>query len=630
MAIRRKRRGCDGPPPRSFLAGLTCLFAACASHDSPSSVDASPNAPRDVSSETPRDAASGCHFAPSPFDTLTFHRDRQRRGWDPNEPELTPEAVGGPRFGSRWSSPPLDDLTIGGQTYAPHIYATPLYVDRVCVSGGNYDGLGVRALFTATSSGYAYAIAASGAKLAGRDVAAGAILWRTRLGAADVVPDLDGGVPMGVLSTPVVDLVTSPPRLYVVSMDATAGWQAFALDIGSGAVLPGWPVAITDATVGAKNRNGPASMQEAHVLSQRSALNLSLAGDLLYVPFGGYSDGGIGWLVAIDTRRAAIAAAFSGAPSAVATANGGMWGPGGVTIDDDGTVCATTGNSPPGSDTTPNVWGQTLLCFDPTLHLEGTFTPFNYCQMDVGDTDLGGSSPMLLPTLGTSTTTKRLTTFGGKQGTVYLIDRDHLPGRTDRRPPCSTDSTTDASLLPKGTQPQFGVPGPLNVFGPYSEQYDYRDHAKMRSTPAYFHDAAGRDLVFVSGATKRSVASVVSAAPSFARLRVATTPGAAAYLEIDAYQPTLAFINAGSPVVTSDGAANPIAWVFDENAPRTASLVDPRTAHPMLHAIDATTMTAIWHTNPKELFVGGKYTTITAAHGVVFVGTDRIQAFGVR
>jgi hypothetical protein len=184
--------------------------------------------------------------------------------------------------------------------------------------------------------------------------------------------------------------------------------------------------------------------------------------------------------------------------------------------------------------------------------------------------------------------------------------------------------------LPPGPQPQFGARGPLNVFGPYSEQFDYRDHAKMRTTPVYFRDAAGRDLVFVSGATKAGVGSIDSVAPSFARLRVVTAPGAAAYLALDAYEPTLAFVNAGSPVVTSDGAAHPIAWVFDENARRTASLVDPATAHPVLHAIDAATMTAIWRTSPGELFTGGKYTTVSAARGVVFIGTDRIQAFGVR
>jgi hypothetical protein len=74
-----------------------------------------------------------------------------------------------------------------------------------------------------------------------------------------------------------------------------------------------------------------------------------------------------------------------------------------------------------------------------------------------------------------------LITFGGKQGNMYLVDRDVLPGRLDQRQPCSTDSTTDLSLMPPGPQPQFGARGPLNVFGPYSEDFGQTDHAKARS-----------------------------------------------------------------------------------------------------------------------------------------------------
>jgi len=55
----------------------------------------------------------------------------------------------------------------------------------------------------------------------------------------------------------------------------------------------------------------------------------------------------------------------------------------------------------------------------------------------------------------------------------------HLGGALVARPPCTTDSTTDRSLLPPDPQPQFGARGPLNVFGPYSEVYGNYDHAKM-------------------------------------------------------------------------------------------------------------------------------------------------------
>jgi len=41
-------------------------------------------------------------------------------------------------------------------------------------------------------------------------------------------------------------------------------------------------------------------------------------------------------------------------------------------------------------------------------------------------------------------------------------------------------------------------------------------------------------------------------------------------------------------------------------------------------------MAPLWHSAPAQLHVGGKYSTPLIAHGVVFAGTDRIQAFGLR
>ena len=578
-------------------------------------------------------ASTTCSITPTAFDTLTFHRDRARHGWNSSEASLAPAAVADARFGLVWNSAPFDSITIGGVSYAPHVYASPLYVDRACVIGGELDGASVGLAFAATSNGFAYAITTRAVVRAGVTIPAGAIAWRRALGHADVVPTLDGGMPMGALSTPVIDLTTAPPTLYVTSMDATLGWQVFALDLRDGSVLAGWPVRIDPTAVEAVNRNGPAAFDgDARVLSQRGALALSPDGTVLYVPFGAYFDGGVGWLVGVDTRAGRVVASFSGAPSSAHEANGGIWGPGGVSVDDDGTVCATTGNSPVDSHDSPRVWGQSLLCFDSSLHLLGTFTPFNYCDMDASDTDLGGSSPLLLPALDPGVSlARRLMVFGGKQGTVYLLDRDALPGSLAGRPPCSTNSGSDRSLVPPGRQPQFMARGPLNVFGPYSEQFGNLDRAKMRSTPAYFRDATGRDLLFVTGSTKATVDSMASVPPSFARLVVVTSPSTSPYLAIDAYESTLAFLNPGSPVVSSDGPRDPVVWVLDENARRVDSLLDPGTPHPILYAVDGTTSSVLWTSerNARDrLNMGGKYSTVAIARGVALVGTDRLQAFG--
>lgn len=566
------------------------------------------------------------------IDVPFFHGDRARLGWDADETALTSAALAAGRFGHLWDSPPLDAATIGGRSYAPHLYASPLYVDELPLTAGSWRGATVSAILAATSNGVAYAINACGRDIGGRHLAAGTILWSTQLTTPAVVPSLDGGVPLGVLSTPALDLAASPPRLYVASMDAAAGWQVLALDATSGAILPGWPLTLAEAPVEAANVNAPSRFQPATVVSQRGALDLSNGGDRLYVGFGAYGDKGSGWMIAVDTTQASIAAAFSSSHNTTLdTAYGGMWGSGGPAVDTDDRVFDTTGNAPDGSGPQPGLWGESLLAWQPTLTLTGTYTPWNYCQLDTVDADLGGSSPMIIPDLDPArTSTPHLLTFGSKQGNVYLVDRDRLPGSLAMRPACSMDPASDPSLLGPDAQPQFGTRGPLNVFGPYTEQFGNLDYAKMRSTPAWFVDGSGAPFVFVAGASKAAADSMTSVPPSVARLALHLVPGQPAWLDIDASDGTLAFVNPGSPVVTSDGAANAIVWVLDQNAQRVASLLDPATPHPILYAVDATTLAALWRSPDNELSLGGKYNTPVVAHGFVFVGTDRIQTYGLR
>jgi len=346
--------------------------------------------------------------ANAPLTKTTFHGDRKRLGWNDREPDLTPARVASGSFGLAWTSPALDSVVIGGTTYAPRIYATPLFVENAPAPRCSLD-----LAYVATTNAFVYAIATKKSACA----SPGEIVWSTKLGTADVAA-FDGGMPLGVLSTPHIELAAQ--RLYVTSMDATAGWQAFALDLASGRIIDGWPVTIGPSTVEPLTKNGPSVFNpEPRAVSQRSALNASPDGGLLYVAFGGYYDGAIGFMVAVDTKKAKVVSAFAGQPSTVNTASGGIWGPGGASVDDDGRVYATTGNSPIDTRTLPNVWGQSLLAWTPLLDLSGTYTPFNYCSMDRYDTDLGGSSPLLVPD-------SRLVAFGGKQGNIYLLDRDHL------------------------------------------------------------------------------------------------------------------------------------------------------------------------------------------------------------
>jgi hypothetical protein len=216
----------------------------------------------------------------SHYSVLTFHGDRQRTGWISREKILTPARVSGGSFAPIWNSPLLDSVTIRGVTYPPHLYASPLYVDGVTMTGGPFAGMTFRGAYATSSNGFVYAVNASNTTRP-RSVAAGTVLWRIQL--STPAGSLDGGVPLGILGTPEIDLDAAPPGLYVASADAVQGWQVFALDLTNGSILPGWPLSINADTLAPINQNGPTAWQGSLEMSLRRGLNLSRDGHLLYV-----------------------------------------------------------------------------------------------------------------------------------------------------------------------------------------------------------------------------------------------------------------------------------------------------------------------------------------------------------
>jgi hypothetical protein len=582
----------------------------------------------------PRDATARLDSDPPPptsstandprGDRVTFHADSARSGWYPRETVLTPRSVAAPSFGVIWESPPL--AAADGQP--ARLYASPLYVDRVRVTAGQHRGVDFAVVFAATNHGDVFAINAAG----NGDVAPGRILWRAHLGApCRLQPAPLDGVPTGILATPVIDLARK--RLYVTHCDPEHRWQAYALDLGSGAVLPGWPVRLDEARLNAVNANaGPTPVAPTRRFDfrvQRGALNLSPDGAWLYVVFG---ETETGWIAAVDTARADVATAFA-AVAMPHRGSGGIWGAGGPAVDAQGDVFVVTGSGFDGYADRPHDWTQSVLMLAPPRRggwtLRGTYTPFNYCLTAAMDIDLGSGGALLLPDLdAAATATPRLMAVGGKQGNVYLLDRSRLPGRLDRRPPCGDDASRDQSLLPPQSQPQFGGRGPLNVFGLYSERDAALDQARARSLPAFYRDADGAAYLFATGNTKAKTGSSVSVPPSLVRLRVATAPGRPAWLRVDRAQKTLVLGNPGSPVITSHGGRDAIVWILDENAGRSASLQGPDAPRPVLYALDAMSLAILWRSGDGELFTSGKYNEPAFGHGSVFVGTDRIQAFG--
>jgi outer membrane protein assembly factor BamB/type 1 glutamine amidotransferase len=567
--------------------------------------------------------AAAAEPAPVAAKTLraTFHADAGRSGWRADETVLSPERVKSADFGAVWESPRLDAV----DGHPARLYASPLYVDRVTISKGQHRGVTFPVVYAASSNGYVYAINAA----RNGDVAPGRILWRTRLGApCKLQPAPLDGVPTGILSTPVIDVQRG--LLYVTHCDPEQRWQAYALDIASGELLPNWPVKLDEETFNTLNMNaGPERVPPKRRFDfrvQRGALNLSPDGSQLYVVFG---ETETGWLVSVDTNQPKVSSAFA----AVAMPNrgsGGIWGAGGPAVDAQGSVYVVTGSGFGGFQDSTHDWTQSVLKLSQPgargFALQGSYTPFNYCRTAKMDIDLGAGGALLLPDV--RNTSPRLMAVGGKQGNVYLLDRDRLPGSLERRPVCSEDASQDGSLLAPQPQPQFGKRGPLNVFGPYSDEDAALDLARARSVPAAFRDARGAEFLFVTGNSKRAQGSSASVPPSVARLEVVRPAHGSPYLQVGKINKTLVLGNPGSPVVTSNGARNALVWILDENASRSAMLSGPGAPQPVLYALDAATLDILWRSAPGQLFTSGKYNEPAFGGGQVFVGTDRIQAFG--
>jgi hypothetical protein len=604
-----------------------------------------------------------------------FHGDAARTGFNQFETVLTPANVAS-SFGQIWQSPVLDGA----------VYATPLFLDSLLISGpGNAaknpgDGvqnasfqnetLGV--VFAATGGGTVYAIAAQDTN-GTTGIAPGTILWKTHLG--NPYAGVDGNS-IGVLSTPIIDLKSG--RLYVTAsvtdyLTPTGtpnhggnNFEVFALNIHDGSVVTGWPLIFTQALLDSLNQNklqgaGLAVPFSSSGADQRGALNLNADGSTLYVDWACYGASNPGWMTTVATgvtngvangQPAAIVSSYSAVDTTAVVANGGMWGAGGPSIDADGNVYVTTGDSPSGTGNPAGSWGNSLLEFGPgqILTIVGVYTPWNYQTQDTIDSDLGGGSAIIITLpAGTSTTTV-LAALGGKQGNGYLVNAgNHLnnptpnpnnspaayPASLTARPPGNLSPNQDPSLYDtssSGIRNYWqGFPaqvGPLSLFGPYNESSASGNTAKARDTPATFTGPDGSQYVIWAGATKEGVGSSTPVAPSLIVTKVVHSAGQPSFLQLVS-QNTAVMSNPGANLITGNGTANEIDWIVDAGVQRTDSLTSFSNGAPVLYAYNALTMQPIWNSAYQELSMGGKYNSVAVARGNLFVGTHRIQAFGL-
>jgi hypothetical protein len=225
--------------------------------------------------------------------------------------------------------------------------------------------------------------------------------------------------PLGISGTPVIDQGTR--TIYFAAMTSSSGTpthKIYGVSLDDGTIKPGWPVTVDMAVSGFTSK--------AH--NQRGAL--ALVNGVLYVPYGGhYGDCGSyqGWVVGVNGSNPSSVTAFSTASIGNAS-RGGTWAPGGI-ASDGASLFISTGNT--GGATT---WagGEAVLRLSPGPQFinqsTNEFYPAEWMAEDLRDEDLGAANPVLWDMADPSGGMQHLVFQPGKDGYLYVLDRDNLGG----------------------------------------------------------------------------------------------------------------------------------------------------------------------------------------------------------
>ena len=432
---------------------------------------------------------------------------------------------------------------------AGHLYAQPLFLHDPETNAG--------ILFAATESNDVHALEAT----TGRE------LWRRSLGPPVSRSALRCGNinPLGVTGTPVIDPETQ--AIYVAAaLAAPQGvrHRVFALRVGDGSPLPGWPVDVAAAL----GQQGLAFNSRDQ--NQRGAL--TIVNGRLYVPFGGhYGDCGDyhGWVVGISLRN----------PQEVITWNtpargGGIWAPGGISSDGTSLYVAT------GNTFGANRWmgGEAIIRLSQELRTSNDardyFAPENWQSLDARDLDLGGTNPVLVDAPGDGGDRPLLLALG-KDGHAYLLDRANLGG-------------IGQSLVNEAVSTQ-----------------------SIRTAPAAYRVADGAFVAFQGRGARCPAgrpAGDLTALKITARDRPALVTAWCAAVR-----------GGGSPIVTTtDGHSDPIVWMVGAEGDNRLHAIDGATGEALSPGGGASeALEGLRH-----------FQTLIATDGRIYVGADgRIYAF---
>ncbi len=495
---------------------------------------------------------------------FTYHSNNARDGANLNETILTPANVNSSTFGKLFSR------KVDG-----YVYAEPLYVNSVEIPR-----LGAReVVYVATEHDSVYAFDATGA--------IARPLWKVSFrhpkkkirtvpaelsGTNDLAPEI------GITGTPVIDPASNTLYVSVATMEGkqkTFFHRLHALDLATGQEKFGGPVEINALQPGTGGGSDNGNVAFAPMIAnQRSGLALN--NGIVYVAFASHGDRGDyhGWIFGYDAATLELVSTFLATPNG---SLGGIWMAGGAPmIDADGNVFVVTGNGTFNADKNGVDYGDSVLKLGPTdtsnLDVIDFFTPFDQQALEFLDIDLGSSGVIALPDQDSGP--QHLAFTGGKEGTLYLIDRDNMGHfNTDN------DSQIVQSIMGQTA----------NIF----------------STPAYFNG-----MVYVGAIGDNLKAFSLS-------------NGALSTEPVSATARVFGFTGA-TPTISANGSQDGIVWAIRNES--TA----------VLYAYDATDLGVELYSssqakrNRDKMTAFVKFTVPTVANGRVFVGSKkRLTVFGL-
>jgi outer membrane protein assembly factor BamB len=339
---------------------------------------------------------------------VTQHNDNARTGQNLSETDLTPSVVNTKHFGELFAQS-VDAMVVG----------QPLYLPNLQINGGTHN-----VVFVTTLNNSVYAFDAD--SNTGSNASP---LWFQNFGTPVPIAEQGcsfiGFATVGIVGTPVIDPGTG--MMYLVAKTKENGnyvHRLHALDVTTGQEKAGGPVVIQASY----NSNGnQVTFTDQHHM-QRAALLLS--DGVLYIPFGtagckGYPPS-TGWMMAYNANNLQQLAVLDIGPTQDALP--GIWMSGfGPAADKSGDVYVATGDGLFNYDVGGLDMGDTLL----RLRLGGGvfgvadyFTPYNQADLYTRDLDLGSSGLVVLPHQ--PGPYPNLALIAGKQGMIYLVNRDNL------------------------------------------------------------------------------------------------------------------------------------------------------------------------------------------------------------